>query len=93
VLFLAYSFGLPVIAADVGSFVDDIIPGETGYLCRSCDAADMANAIETYFESDLFKDLDRRRQEIRDYASARNSWEVVGDKTCDVYAELLGSAR
>jgi len=91
VLFLAYSFGLPVIAADVGSFVDDIIPGETGYLCRSCDPTDLCGAIETYFESDLFKSLDRRRQGIRDYATARNSWDVVADKTCHVYAELLES--
>jgi D-inositol-3-phosphate glycosyltransferase len=90
VLFLAYSFGLPVIVADVGSFRDDVIRGKTGYLCPSCDPADLANTIETYFESDLFKDLDRRRREIRDYANARNSWDVVGERTCNVYAELLG---
>ena len=90
VLFLAYSFGLPVIASDVASFRDDIIEGQTGYLCRPCDEADLANAIETYFESDLFKTLHRRRQEIQDYANARNSWEVVGERTCSVYADLLG---
>jgi glycosyltransferase involved in cell wall biosynthesis len=89
VLFLAYSFGLPVIAADVGSFADDIIPGETGYLFRPCDAADLASTIEAYFESDLFKSLDRRRQGIRDYASGRNSWEVVATKICNVYVQLL----
>jgi len=91
VLFLAYSFGLPVIATDVGSFRDDIIQGETGYLARSCTAEDLAGAIETYFNSDLYKSLDRRRARIRDYANARNSWDLVGEKTCKVYAELLGS--
>jgi len=90
VLFLAYSFGLPVIAADVGSFRDDIIPGKTGYLCRSCSPVDLANAIETYFESDLCKTLERRRPEIRDYAMARNSWSVVADMTRGLYLELLG---
>jgi glycosyltransferase involved in cell wall biosynthesis len=90
VLFLAYSFGLPVIASDVGSFQDDIIPGKTGYLCRSCSPVDLANAIETYFESDLYKTLEYRRSEIRDYAMARNSWSVVADKTCGLYLELLG---
>ena len=89
VLFLAYSFGLPVIAADVGSFQDDIIPGKTGYLCRSCSPVDLANAIESYFESDLYKTLEYRRSEIRDYAMARNSWSVVADKTCGLYLELL----
>jgi glycosyltransferase involved in cell wall biosynthesis len=92
VLFLAYNFGLPVIAANVGSFRDDVIPGETGFLCQSCDPADLASAIMTYFESDLFKDLDRRRPEIRDHALARNSWDVVGDKTCAVYGDLLDTS-
>lgn len=91
VLFLSYSFGLPVIAADVGSFRDDIVVGETGYLCRPCDPADLASVIETYFESDLFKQLDKRRQEIRDFANRRNSWDDVGEITRNVYAELLGS--
>ena len=91
VLFLAYSFGLPVIATDVGSFRDDIIQGETGYLARSCTAEDLARAIETYFNSELYRSLDRRRARIRDYANARNSWGLVGEKTCKVYSELLGS--
>lgn len=90
VLFLAYNFGLPVIVSDVGSFRDDVIQGKTGYLCPPCAPTDLANAIETYFENDLFKDLDRSRLEIRDYARARNSWGVVGERTCNVYAELLG---
>jgi D-inositol-3-phosphate glycosyltransferase len=90
VLFLAYSFGLPVIATDVGSFRDDIVPGETGYLARSCSAEDLGNAIETYFKSELYESLDRRREEIRQFANARNSWNVVGEKTCKVYEELLG---
>jgi len=88
VLFLAYSFGLPVIAADVGSFRDDIIVGKTGYLFRPGDAADFATTIKTYFESDLFKNLDGRRQDIRDFAQARNSWDVVGERTSNVYSEL-----
>jgi glycosyltransferase involved in cell wall biosynthesis len=93
VLFLAYSFGLPVVAADVGSFREDIIEGRTGFLCRPCDSADLARAIETYFESDLFKTLDSRRQEIRDYANERHSWDIVGQMTRKVYAELLGRER
>jgi D-inositol-3-phosphate glycosyltransferase len=93
VLFLAYSFGLPVIAADVGSFRDDIVPGKTGYLCPSCSPSDMADAIESYFESELYKALERRRPEIRDYALARNSWSVVADMTRGRYLELLGTQR
>jgi D-inositol-3-phosphate glycosyltransferase len=89
VLFLSYSFGLPVVATDVGSFRDDIVEERTGFLCKSCDPADLAQAIEKYFASGLFKDLKNRRLEIRDYATARNSWDVVGEMTRNVYAELL----
>src|SRR5207244_129449 len=60
VLFLAYSFGLPVIASNVGSFRDDIIEGETGYVCRQGSATDLANAIKVYFGSSLFRNLDCR---------------------------------
>ncbi len=89
VLFLAYRFGLPVIATDVGSLREDMIEGRTGFLCRPCDPGDLARAIERYFASDLYRALDSRREDIRDYANARHSWEVVGERTRKVYAELL----
>ena len=90
VLFLAYSFGLPVIAADIASFRDDIIPGETGLLCQSRNPEHFAGAIETYFDSELYQSLDSRRPKIQDFALGRNSWGVVADKTREVYMRLLG---
>jgi glycosyltransferase involved in cell wall biosynthesis len=90
VLLLGYSFGLPVVAADVGSLGEDIVEGRTGLLCKPCDPVDLANSIEAYFESDLFRELNSRRQEIRAYADARHSWDVVGEMTRRVYEELLG---
>lgn len=90
VLFLGYSFGLPVIAADVGSLREEVVEGRTGFLCKPCDPADLAETIEEYFASDLFKSLDSRRPEIRDYAHERHSWDVVGETTREVYEELLG---
>ncbi len=90
VLFLGYSFGLPVIAADVGALKEEIIEGETGFVFRPRDPVDLARTIETYFSSDVFRDLKSRRQGIRDYAHARHSWDVVGQKTRNVYAALLG---
>jgi glycosyltransferase involved in cell wall biosynthesis len=90
VLFLGYSFGLPVLASDVGSLKDEIVEGETGFLCKPCDPNDLAKAIKRYFESDLFEHLSIRRQEIKEYASARHSWGVIGGMTRDVYLRLLG---
>lgn len=95
VLFLAHSFGLPVLAADVGSLRDDIVEGETGFLFRPEDPADLAKAIERYFESDLYSNLNQRRPQIQAYVAERHSWEVVGQKTMAIYADLLraGSGR
>lgn len=91
VLFLGYSFGLPVIAADVGCLREDIIEGKTGFVFRPEDAADLAHTIERYFASDIFADLSNRRQQIRVYAEERHSWDTVGQMTQGVYAKLLES--
>jgi glycosyltransferase involved in cell wall biosynthesis len=91
VLFLGYSFGLPVIAADVGSMREDVIEGTTGFLFAKQDPASVAAAIESYFESDLYKSLQDRRTEIRDYAHQRYSWEKVSQMTWNVYQELSRS--
>ena len=92
VLSLGYSFGLPALAADVGSLKDEIIEGKTGFVLKPEDPADLAKAIERYFASDLYTDLSGRRQEIREYAAARYSWDVVGQVTMSVYAGLLRMA-
>lgn len=88
ILFLSYSFGLPVIATDVGSFRDEIVEGKTGYLCKADDAADLARAVEMYFASDLYKHLDVRRGELTDYANANHSWHAVAELTCCAYAKM-----
>ncbi len=90
VLFLGYSFGLPVVATDVGELKEDIVEGRTGFLCRPGDPDGLAGAIEKYFESDLFREMESRRQEIRDYAAARHSWSEVSAITHAVYRELSG---
>ncbi|HKW64947.1 MAG TPA: glycosyltransferase family 4 protein [Candidatus Acidoferrum sp.] len=89
ILFLGYSFGLPAIAANVGSLKDEMIEGRTGFLFKPGDPVDLAKAIEGYFASDLYEDLSRRRQEIQDYARQRHDWNIVGQATLGVYDQLL----
>lgn len=91
VLFLGYSFGLPVIAADVGSLRDEIVGGKTGFIFKPGDPDDLAKTIERYFASDLYTDLKSRRPEIREYAMESHSWDVVGQQTVSVYLNLLSS--
>jgi D-inositol-3-phosphate glycosyltransferase len=90
VLFLAYSFGLPVVATDVGSFREDVIEGRTGFLCKPGDPVELAKAIEKYFASDLFKNLNVHRRELKDHANANHSWDAVADLTHNAYAKMLG---
>ncbi len=89
VLFTGHRFGLPVLAADVGSLKDDIVDGKTGFVFKPEDPVDLANAIQRYFASDLYADLNSRRQGIRDYAMERHSWDTVAQLTMSVYARLL----
>jgi D-inositol-3-phosphate glycosyltransferase len=88
VLFLGHSFGLPVIAADVGSLKDEVIEGKTGFTFRPEDPVHLAETIERYFVSDLHMDLNKRRWEIRDFSAKRHSWEVVARTTVSVYTRL-----
>src|SRR6185312_12410571 len=74
VLFLGYSFGLPAVAANVGSLKEEIIEGETGFVFKSRDSSDLARNIQNYFNSELFRNLGNRRAEIQAYANEQHSW-------------------
>ncbi|MGD0123934.1 MAG: glycosyltransferase family 4 protein [Terriglobia bacterium] len=89
VIFLGYNFSLPVLAADVGSLKDDIVEGKTGFVFRPEDPVSLARTIEKYFASDIYRELNSRRQEIRDYALERHSWGLVAQMTMSVYGGLL----
>jgi glycosyltransferase involved in cell wall biosynthesis len=91
VLFLGYSFGVPVVATDVGSLADDVVEGETGFLCRPGDAADLARAIKAYLSSDLCRDQPERSAMIRRFALERHSWDIVVERTATVYESLAGT--
>lgn len=86
--FLAFSFGLPVIATDVGSLREDIT-NETGFLWRPKDPGDLARAIAEFYQSGLLQDQEGGvRVRIRRFAAERHSWETVGERTNAVYASL-----
>jgi glycosyltransferase involved in cell wall biosynthesis len=91
VLFLGYSFGLPVIATDVGSFKEEIVEGRTGFICRPSDPSDLARAIDGYFDSDLYRNLAKTRVEIKHHADIHHSWAAVAELTRNVYADLQAS--
>ena len=89
VVLLAYNFGLPIVASDVGSLKEDIIVGRTGFLFQPLDAVSLVKCIETYFSSELYRELDTRRQDIKDFAAKKYSWTTVSEITQSVYKKLL----
>jgi D-inositol-3-phosphate glycosyltransferase len=91
VLFLAYSFGLPVVATDVGSFREEIVDGKTGFICKPGDPADLAKTLETYFLSDIYTNLRTHRQDIKDYANTVHSWDTVAELTRKAYVAISGA--
>ena len=93
VLFLAYSFGLPVIASDVGSLRHDIVEGETGFVFRAEDIRALQHAIESYFRSELYTNLNEHRPRIAAHASERNSWNTIAPVIVERYSDLLRSNR
>jgi len=91
VLFLGYGFGIPVIVSDVASMKEDVVEGQTGFVCAPSDPSALAVAIERYFASDLYRDRDSKRQEIRRFANERHSWAKVASITVSAYAAMLGA--
>ena len=76
--FLAYSFGLPVIATDVGSLREDVVEGKTGMICKPRDPADLARALTAYFSSTMYGELSTTRETIKLFSNTRYSWMKVG---------------
>jgi glycosyltransferase involved in cell wall biosynthesis len=89
VLFLAYSFGLPVIATDVGSLKQEIVEGKTGFVCEPENPRALLLTIQNYFQRDLYHELSSRRPGIQALANAKHSWDEVGAITAGTYSELL----
>ena len=91
VLFLGYSFGLPAIASNTGSMQEDVIQGKTGFIHEAKNADALAEAIRVYFRSDIYRNLDETKREIRDYANERYSWAIVGEMLDRVYRRILSN--
>jgi D-inositol-3-phosphate glycosyltransferase len=89
--FLAFVFGVPVIATDVGSLREDVT-GETGLLCRPRDPADLARAIKEFYQEEKYWASCVVRARIRRFVRESHSWEAVGERTKAVYVRLAPGA-
>jgi D-inositol-3-phosphate glycosyltransferase len=85
--FLALNYGLPVIAADVGSLKDFVEEGKTGFVCPPEDPIVLSSAIIDYFKSSIYKDLPENRKAIYEYASEKYSWDEIAKITSRIYTD------
>ena len=67
----------------------EVVEGETGLMFKAQDPSDLANKIEEYFNSQLFRNLESARFQIKEYANKRYSWSKVAAITTSVYSNLL----
>lgn len=88
VLFLAYTYGLPVIATDVGSFREDVEEGVTGWICQPQNPAELARCVARHFESPLHEQIATRRSEIQKWALDKYSAAKVAAITRVIYERL-----
>lgn len=89
VLFLAYRFGIPAIAADVGNFREDVHEGVTGFISKPDSVEDLAAKLAIFFSSDLFRRREQTRERIIRQAERDYSWADIGKRTYEVYSSLL----
>ncbi len=89
VIFMAYNFGLPILATKVGNFENDIISGETGFLIDTSNPVAIAQAIEDYFKSPLYSNLAKNRDLIKEWSNDQFSWEKIGMETYKLYQTQL----
>lgn len=72
---IAYGFGKPVVATNVGGLPDIVSDGKTGYLVEPEQPGELANAVIRYYE-------DNKEAEFRTYIEQeayRFSWERMGE--------------
>lgn len=88
VLFLGYSFGIPIIASDVGNFKNDIIENFTGYIYKPNNPDVLKNTILKFFKSNLY--LNKKvKDNITTYANKKYNWDNIAFKTFQIYKRFL----
>ena len=81
---IAYSFGLPVIATDVGGLPEVVLDGRTGFVVPPKDADALAKAVVRFFEEDRAADF---KEHIKEEDS-RYSWDRMVEHVDTLYREV-----
>ncbi|MBK6346058.1 MAG: glycosyltransferase family 4 protein [Bacteroidales bacterium] len=88
VIFMAYTFGLPLIVADIGNFRNDMVEGETGFLINMDEPAQVGKTLLKYFDSGMYRNLPETREKIKNWAWQNYSWDQIGAETRKLYESI-----
>jgi len=88
VIFMAYTFGLPIIVADIGNFRNDVVEGKTGFLINMEEPGQVSKTLMKYFESEMYRNLPETREDIKKWAWQNYSWDAIGAETRKVYESI-----
>lgn len=89
VIFMAYTFGLPMILTDIGNFRDDILEGTTGLLIKKNTPEEIGETITRFFDSGMYKSQQEYREKIREWGFKNYSWDTIGAETRRLYASVF----
>ena len=86
VIQIAYSFGLPVIATEVGGLPEVVLDGRTGFIVPPKDEKALSKAVIRFFE-------EKRAEGFRDHIREENdrySWDRMVEHIDTLMSELKG---
>lgn len=87
VIATSYSFGVPVLASDVGGLGEYIIPGKTGYLVKPNDPISLADAIISFY-----KQKPELKPAIMEY-NKLHSWDSLASLIAGCSTDKPGTKR
>ena len=84
VLFMAYAYGRPVIAPNIGGFKEDIVLGKTGLLFSGAEEASLASVLDTASSVEFLDSKD-----MKEYVESTYSWDTIGKNLANIYKRLI----
>lgn len=81
--------GTPMVSFDVGGVRDLVIPGETGYLARPEDCADLAYGISTMLGAE--NESGDLRNRCREKACTEFDISLMVKRYCEIYQAVIGN--